>query len=250
MNKKWVVLLAVLLMAVCTTAAWAEEIRLFGAASTANRLINPNKAAVEKKTGYSLMVVSSNAGKGLIDLVDGKCDASLASASLDAIVKGAKAAGREVDASKLQLTIVASDEIVFIVHPSNPVSRLTWEQLRDIHTGKISNWKQVGGKDAQIVVYTDAAASATRGMIKQVVMDGQEYASAAKALDAVAKVNDMVAATADGIGALGKGFVKPGQVKIVESKKVEQPLGFITIGEPKGAVKKVIEAFRQEASKK
>jgi hypothetical protein len=87
-------------------------------------------------------------------------------------------------------------------------------------------------------------------MIKQVVMNGQEYASAAKTLDAVAKVNDSVAATADGIGALGKGFVKPGQVKIVESNKVEQPLGFITIGEPKGAVKKVIEAFRQEANKK
>jgi phosphate transport system substrate-binding protein len=248
MNKKWVVLLAVLLMSVCVTAAWAEEIKLFGAASTVNRLINPNKAAVEKKTGYTLKVVSSNAGKGLIDLVDGKCDASLASASLEAIVKGAKAAGREVDASKLRLTVVASDEIVFIVHPSNPVSHLTWEQLSDIHTGKISNWKQVGGKDAKIVVYTDAAASATRGMIRQVVMGGKEYAPAANTLDAVAKVNDMVAANPDGIGALGKGFVKPGQVRIVESKKVEQPLGFITIGEPKGALKQVIEAFRQEAN--
>lgn len=250
MNKKWVILLVVALMVTCTTVAWAEEIKLFGAASTVNRLINPNKAAVEKKTGYTLNVVSSNAGKGLIDLVEGKCDASLASASLEAIVKGAKAAGKDVDASKLRLTVVASDEIVFIVHPSNAVLSLTWAQLRDIHTGKITNWKQVGGKDAQIVVYTDAAASATRGMIKQVVMEGQEYALTAKTLDAVAKVNDMVASNPDGIGALGKGFVKPGQVKIVESKKVEQPLGFITIGEPKGAVMKVIEAFRQEANRK
>lgn len=250
MGKNMIFLLVAVLLMAWTSAVSAETVRLHGAASTVDSLITPNKAAVEKKTGHTLSVVKSNAGKGLIDLVDRKCDASLASASIEAIVKAAKSAGKEVDASKLVLSVAATDEVVFIVHPKNSVTRLTWEQLRDIHTGKISNWKEVGGRDAAIIVFTDAAASATRGLIKQVVMGNQEYSSKASALDFVAKVNDMVAAHENAIGGLGKGFVKPGQVKVVESKKVERPLGFITIGQPAGAVKQVIEAFRAEANKK
>jgi len=250
MHKKMIVFLGAVLLMIWSSAVGAETVRLHGAASTVDSLITPHKEAVEKKTGHTLSVVKSNAGKGLIDLVDGKCDASLASASLAAIVKAARSAGKEVDASKLVLSVAASDEVVFIVHPKNPVTRLTWEQLKDIHTGRITNWKEVGGKDAAIIVFTDAAASATRGLIKQVVMGNQEYSAKAHALDFVAKVNDMVAAHETAIGGLGKGFVKPGEVTIVDSKKVERPLGFITIGQPAGAVKQVIEAFREEANKK
>jgi phosphate transport system substrate-binding protein len=248
-NKISFLLVAVLLMA-WTSAAYSEVVSLHGAASTVDSLITPNKAAVEKKTGYTLIVVKSNAGQGLIDLADGKCDASLASASLDTIVKAAKSAGRDIDASKLVLSVAASDEVVFIVNPSNPVTKLTWDQLRDIHTGKITNWNEVGGKDAPIIVFTDAAASATRGLIKQVVMGNQEYSAKTNALDFVAKVNDMVATNANAIGGLGKGFVKSDQVTVIESKKVVRPLGFITVGEPTGAVRQVIEAFRAEANKK
>lgn len=227
----------------------SETVRLHGAASVVDRLINPHKAAVEKATGYTLVVVSSNAGKGLVDLVEGRCDASLASASLEAIVQAARSAGKEVDIATLKMTVAATDEVVFIVHTSNPVQKLTWEQIRDIHTGKIANWKEVGGKDMAITVFTDSMASATRGLIKQTVMGGQEYSPNAKALDAVRKVNDMVAITESGIGGLGMGFVDPKAVKIVESKKVERPLGFITIGPPSEKVAKVIEAFKTAAEK-
>lgn len=99
---------------------------------------------------------------------------------------------------------------------------MTWEQLRDIHTGKIANWKEVGGKNAAIIVFTDSVASATRGLIKQVVMKGQEYSAKANALDFVAKVNDMVAEHENGIGGLGKGFVQPAQVSVVESEKIDR----------------------------
>jgi phosphate transport system substrate-binding protein len=139
------------------------------------------------------------------------------------------------------------DEVVFIVHPSNPVGKLTWAQIRDIHTGRITNWREVGGKDMAIVVFTDSLASATRGLIKQAVMGGQECAQAARALDAVKKVNDMVAVTENGIGGLGLGFVDPKAVKVIDTQKVERPLGFITIGPPSDKVRKVIEAFKTEA---
>ena len=57
----------------------------------------------------------------------------------------------------------------------NPVISLRWEQLRDIHTGKITNWKQVGGKDQAITVYCDAPTGGTRALIKKVIMDEEDY---------------------------------------------------------------------------
>lgn len=243
------VLIGVLAMVSVATSAFGEEVRLHGAASMADQLVNPHKAAVEKATGYTLAVVVSNAGRGLIDLVEGKCDAAMASVALETTVKAAKAAGKEIDIATLQMHVAGTDEVVFIVHPSNPVTSLTWEQIRDIHTGRIMNWKEVGGKDLPIAVFTDAPASATRGLIKDVVLGGQEYSPQAQALDAVKKVNDRVATTEAGIGGLGKGFVDVGVVTVVQSKKLERPLGFISLGNPSEKVQRVIEAYRTQARK-
>lgn len=225
-------------------AALAEDVKLNGAASVVTDLVAPHKVAVEKATGYTLVIDKSNAGKGLIDLADGKCDAAMASASLDAIVKAARSAGLTKPVTDLKLHVIKKSEVVFIVHPSNPVKSLTWEQIKDIHTGKFVNWKELGGKDLPITIYTDAKASATRGLIKQVVMANSEYAASARAVDFVKQVNDKVALDASGIGGLGLGFVVPGQVSVVATKKIERPLGFITVGAPSAKMQKVIDAFK------
>jgi len=230
-------------------AALAEDVKLNGAASVVTDLIAPHQKAVEKTTGLTLIVNKSNAGKGLIDLIDGTCDAAMASASLDSIVKAAQSAGLTKPVPDLKMHVLAKSEVVFIVHPSNSVKSLTWEQIRDIHTGKIANWKELGGKDQKITVYTDAKASATRGLIKQVVMANSEYAASARAVDFVKEVNDKVAMDESGIGGLGLGFVDSGKVSIVTTKKIERPLGFITIGAPSAKVQKVMDAFKAVSAK-
>lgn len=224
-------------------AAGPPTVRLHGAASAVDSLVAPNKAAVEKATGFVLSIDKSNAGKGLIDLADGKCDAALASAGLETIVAAAKAAGREVDVAKLRMAVIASDQVVFVVHPSNAVRQLTADQLRDIHTGKIANWKEVGGADLPIQVVTDTASSATRGLVKQAVLKGAEYVATAKAVK-VETISDEVAALPGGIGGLGAGFVKAGKVAQLNTQKVERPLGLITVGEPDAKVARVIEALK------
>ncbi|WAM36235.1 phosphate ABC transporter substrate-binding protein [Caldicellulosiruptor acetigenus] len=65
---------------------------------------------------------------------------------------------------------IAEDGIAVIVHKSNPVSNLTIDQIRDIFSGKIKNWKEVGGKDAKIVVVTREEGSGTRGAFEEIVM--------------------------------------------------------------------------------
>lgn len=230
-------------------AALAEEVKLAGAASVVTDLIAPYQKTVEQTTGINLVVDKSNAGKGLIDLIDGKCDAAMASASLDATVKAAASAGLSKPVPDLKLHVLSTSEVLFIVHPSNPVKFLTWEQIKEIHTGKITNWKELGGNDLPITVYTDAKASATRGLIKQVVMGNSEYADSARAVGYVKEVNDKVALDESGIGGLGSGFVDPGQVAVVDTKKIERPLGFITVGAPSAKVQKVMDAFKAVSAK-
>jgi phosphate transport system substrate-binding protein len=211
----------------------------------ADRLAHPYRAAVERATGLRVAVVASNAGKGLIDLLERRCDAAMASASLEATAAAARSLGAAVDVARLQLHVAAADEVVFVVHPTNPVRRLGWEEIRGMHTGEIVTWKAVGGKETPVTVFTDAAASATRGLIRERVLGGADYASGAVALDAVRQINDAVAAAEGGIGGLGLGFVERDKVRILETDRLERPLGFITLGPPSEDVRRVIAAYRE-----
>jgi phosphate transport system substrate-binding protein len=251
MKKQMLVIFAMAVLTVVVLAApvRADEVRLHGATMVIDRLINPYLAAVERATGHKLEIVGNATGKGLVDLVEGRCDASLSSEPLEIALMAAKTAGKEIDGNKLQFSVALYDEIVFIVHPSNPVSSLTWEQIRDIHTGKIKNWKKVGGKDAPITLFSDTVSGGTRAMIKQIVMGGADIAASAVILSSVKKVGDRVAADPTGFGGLGRGFVDTSRMKIVLTKKVERPLGFITVGAPTAKVAKVIDAFKAEAKK-
>jgi phosphate transport system substrate-binding protein len=249
-TSKWFRFMAVAVaMGAMAAPTFADQVRLHGATTVIDRLITPHQAAVEKATGHKLEVVGNATGKGLVDLHEGRTDASLCSEPVEIAVQAAAAAGKRVDRTKIQFHVLMHDEIVFVVHPSNPVSSLSWEQIRDIHTGKIKNWKAVGGKDGPITVFADTPTGGTRAMIKNQVMGGQEYAASVVSLTAVKKVPEMVGVDPTGFGGVGKGFVDS-RAKIITTRKMERPLGFITIGAPSPAVKAVIDAFKKEVGKK
>lgn len=71
--------------------------------------------------------------------------------------------------SNLQELIIAYDGIVVVAHPSNPVKDLTMEQVKQIFTGEITNWKEVGGKDMEIVVVSREDGSGSRDAFQEIV---------------------------------------------------------------------------------
>ena len=83
---------------------------------------------------------------------EGRCDIGLSSRALKEDEKSAGLVG----------TTIALDGIAIIVHPENPVSDLSVQQIADIYTGKITNWKDLGGEDAEIVLIGREAGSGTR----------------------------------------------------------------------------------------
>ncbi len=239
--------LAFSVLAAFSLGSQADTVKITGASTVLNVVISPTKANVEKSTGPSLAIIGSGTGKGLVDLFDGQSDIAMVSEPMDIAADAAAVAGKKIDPAKVRFFELKRDEIVFVVHASNPVGKLSWEQLRDIHTGKITNWKDVGGKDLPIVVYSDSTTGGTRAMVKKIVLGGSEYGPAVKAQSTVKRAAEMVGADEAGITGVGKGFVDSAKNKIVETKKIERPLALATLGEPKPAAKAVIDAFAKEA---
>lgn len=113
-------------------------------------------------------------------------------------------------ASGLLPTAICLDGLTIVVNKDVPVSNLTIEQLRDIYSGAISNWKDVGGPDAPMVVLNRDETSGTYAAMKEMVLDPAKVKYRADAL--VAKENGEVAAkvasTPHAIGYIGMAFVE------------------------------------------
>ena len=246
---KGILISSALVLGTIGGSLFAGELRLNGASTTVSAVIDPHKEAVEKATGIKLKIAAIGTGKGLVDLAEGRADLALTSEPLEIAVAAAKIAGKEIQIATLQLHKVAEQEIVFVVHPSNTVNKLTHAQIKDIHLGKIKNWKEVGGSDAPIMVFTDNKTGGTRAMVKKIVFNDEEYGPNCKALESVKKVNDNVADFKNGFGAVGMAFVDKNKVKIIETEKIVRPLGFISLGNPSADATKVIDAYKKEAVK-
>ena len=105
----------------------------------------------------SITVVGGGSGVGLAAMIDNSTDIAMSSRKMkmDERLK-MQEAGRSI-----KEVIIANDALSIIVNPKNSVSKLTREQVEGIYTGKIKNWKEVGGEDMQIVVYARETSSGT-----------------------------------------------------------------------------------------
>ncbi len=133
-----------------------------------------------------------------------------------------------------------------IIHKYKHVYRLSWQQLRDIFTGRIKNWNEVGGPDLRIRVVTSHAGSATRAMVQKLVMKGDTYAANAKTVNSTRRELVEVSKLKGSIGAVSLSFFEqnPGSTKVVESEQISRPLALITVGEPSPDVQALIDFFK------
>ena len=117
-----------------------------------SKVIGALSEAFESDTGITVTYNATGSGAGIQAVGEGRCDIGLSSRSLK----------DEEKASGLEETILAYDGIAIIVNPANPVADLDVETIAKIYTGEITNWKEVGGNDAEIVLIGREAGSGTR----------------------------------------------------------------------------------------
>jgi phosphate transport system substrate-binding protein len=138
------------------------------------------------------------------------------------------------------------DRLLVIVNRLNPVVQLTRSQLKDIHTGKITNWQAVGGDNLPIQVITSHVGSATRAVFQKAVMDGEKYTQGAQLVDSTPLELDLVSYAKGGIGVVSATFfaLHPGTSKFIEVPMLTRPFGLITIGQPNAEVRTLIDYVR------
>lgn len=151
----------------------------------------------------TISVTGGGSGVGIAALIDGSTDIATASRKIkmDEKLKLQEAGKTYTE------TIVAYDALSVIVNPENKVKKLTREQLEDIFTGKITNWKDVGGDDLAIVCYSRESSSGTYEFFKTTVLKNKNYASACLMMPATASIIQSVSQTKGAIGYVGMAYV-------------------------------------------
>jgi phosphate transport system substrate-binding protein len=120
---------------------------------------------------------------------------------------------------------VALDGLSIYVSSSNPLTEISLDQLKDIFTGKAKNWKDFGGPDAPITVYSRENSSGTYEFFKEHVLKGQDFVSSAQTMPGTAAVLQAVSKDKNGIGYGGAAYGHDAKVlkvkKTAESAAIE-----------------------------
>jgi len=179
-------------------------------------------------------------------------------------------ASREIKDSELtefpnlKVFVIARDGIAIVTHPDTPVSDLTIDQVRDIFSGKITNWKDVGGEDQNIILVSREEGSGTRAAFEEMVMgEGVLIAASSILQPSNGSVRTTVATTPNSIGYLSFGYlddtvmtisingVAPTEPNAVNGTyPIVRPLNMLTNGEPTGTVKAFLDFILSEAGQK
>lgn len=160
---------------------------------------------MKQQTGVRIQVTGGGSGTGISALINGTTDICAASRPMK-------------DAEKMKLrerygstgieVRTAKDGLSIYLNNANGVKELSFAQLKGIYTGKITNWKAVGGKDADIIVYGRENSSGTYVFLKDNVLGGADFTSSMQALPGTAAVVNAVKRDANGIGFGGAGYAK------------------------------------------
>ena len=186
---------------------------------------------METNDGVTFTYNPTGSGSGITAVAEGRCDIGLSSRSLK----------DEEVAQGLTETKLALDGIAVVVNPENPVADLTLEQIAQIYTGEITNWSEVGGNDAEIVVIGREAGSGTRDGFESITGTGeacqyrQELTSTGDVITTVAQNPDAIgyaslASVEDSVKALSVDGVLPSEDTVKDgSYKVQRPFVLVTV---------------------
>jgi phosphate transport system substrate-binding protein len=213
-----------------------------------------------RSTGVQVTVSESGSGNGAKSLINKTCDiATMSRPMKDTEMAAAK--GKGINPVE---HVVALDGLCIIVHPSNRIVGLKKDQIRGIYMGKFTNWSQVGGPNAPIVVIQRESNSGTQDSFKELVM-GKDNPITKKAETQASSgaVKSRVSSTPSAVGFVGLGYVDQSvkallvdgiepDAKTVRNATypIHRPLFFYTNGEPTGAVKQFVDMPKTAEGKK
>lgn len=239
------VIVFVLSLVVC---AVADEIVVSTGPTFINGVFNPIKDPL-KAVNISVNILVAGPVDALKNLEDGKAEVAGASLSLDEWIKTAEKTGYQVkDKQSLVPFTVTEENTLVIVNSANPVASLSKEQLKGIFSGKIANWKDVGGKDMPIIVVWAKLSSGAMSTFSKQIMDSEAVTKEVLDVSSLNEVSNAVASNPEAIS-IANPEKFPAQVKVVQTPKISRPLTLITKGNPSAKVQKLYDFLKGDGQK-
>jgi len=263
MFRKWLLVLIAVMFA---TSAFAAKDKNSIQVKGSDTMVNLGQAwaekYMEKNSTDFVAVTGGGSGTGLSSLISGTCDIAMSSRNIKE-KEIALAKQKAINPNEIK---VALDGLAVVVNLNNLITKLTLTQLADIFTGRISNWKELGGKDEKIVILSREVNSGTHVYFKEHVLrkndpnSKEEFAPRALLLSSSQAIADEVAGNSAAIGYYGMGYISAKQKPIAVAKDetseyeaptienvvngkypISRPLFIYTNGLPQGLVKKFVD---------
>jgi phosphate transport system substrate-binding protein len=225
------VVLAVMVMGLVLGGILKAEaqnmIQVKGSDSEVNLVQRLAEVFMKKNPGVNSAVTGGGSGTGIAALINKQTDIANSSRELSSKEEeSAKGAG--VNPFRI---VVATDGLSAIIHPENPVKKLTLEQLGKIFKGEITNWNQVGGKNAKISLYGRQSNSGTFVFFREFVVRA-DYSPHMKSMNGNAQIAEGIKKDKDGVGYVAVGYVVNGKgevmagVKLIDISKEAQSVAY------------------------
>jgi phosphate transport system substrate-binding protein len=238
--------IAIIILAIFTGSAnmsAAAEIRVGGAADACKGLFEVVKDQIQDEAGTTLLLNPSSSEQALLDLDKGDIDMATTDIPLETLITDLEKKGYLVVSESFQVQGIGTNTIQVYLNKTNRVSALSQTQLRDIFTGKITNWKQVGGENRKIVtVWGDETPDLNRLFSKYIIGTRPIVKTAVKATDQQSII-EFIAKTPGAIGIASHAY-KSGRTRNPRTPFVSAKVIAITKGSPSEDLQKLLEVVK------
>jgi phosphate transport system substrate-binding protein len=234
--------------------AAAGPVRISGAASFSETVLQLYKGDIEQQTGATISVIAINSARGVDDLFAGRADIAMLGARLTTVVKqlGDKRPA-PIDASRLVEHVLGESHIDFVVNQANPIKALKHEQLAQILGGKIGSWSAVGGSAHPILV----AVEPTDAMYQQIQNAlltplALTWTPRSRVVESILQIPPLIAQAPDAIGYMNA-LAPPDQRRRVAVLATDVQLTrlqvLVTLNTASAEVMKVTEAIKSTVAR-
>lgn len=225
---------------------FAEELKVGAGAAPFENVLKPVRSYFEKATSITLNVVNSGPKNAMVDLERGVLDAAAAGLSFDQWVELMKKEGAPVkDPGALKSFQIGTDRIVILTHKDNPVKSLNREQIQGIFTGTIGNWKDVGGKDAPILVVWGTMIQGTNAFFSSKMLDGKPVLKDVLEATTANEIKNAVMANPEAIG-IGPVAIIDNTVGAPAIPEISRPITLVCKGNPTASLQKLLDFIKGE----
>ncbi len=238
------VLMVAVLLGFKAAVVWSAEVKVGAGAAPSENVLKKIKEPMEKETDLKLTLIDNGPYEALVDLDQGKVDAAAGGLTFGDWLAMMEKKGYQIpDKNAYKYRVIGKDIIKVIANKGVTVQELSKDQMKGIFTGKIANWKEVGGPDQAIVVIWGKKIPGTHSVFQKQAMDGEAYTKNVQEAEAAESVKEKVKAVAGAVG-LAPVTLVDDTVSVPKIPEVGRPITLITKGEPNPQVVKMLDYIR------